>query len=70
MNIRPHELDLLEFWRIEKLLEKYEQYVKNENEMHHRQEKEQGEQFSNNNFKQPELKIPQMQIPNFNNFKP
>jgi hypothetical protein len=66
LHIIPSELDKLEFWRIEALLDKYDEYVKKENEETSHQQKEYETKYKASTPKMPDYKIPSM--PNMNNF--
>ena len=66
LHISPRELDSLEFWRIESLLEKYDEYVKKENEETSNQQKEYETKYKAQQPKMPDMKTPAM--PNMNNF--
>jgi len=64
LHITPKELDQLEFWRIEKILEAYEEYIKKENEETTTQQKNYEQKY-----KTPDMKMPSMpSMPNMDNF--
>ena len=74
LHIVPSELDKLEFWRVEKLLEKYEEFIEEENKQHKDQQEQYEKQMkvsqSQNNFAQPKFdqnsfRIPTMNIPKY-----
>ena len=66
LHITPRELDSLEFWRIETLLNKYDEYIKKENEETTNQQKEYETKYKTQQPKMPDVKMPS--IPNMNNF--
>lgn len=66
LHITPRELDSLEFWRIEGILDRYEEYIKKENEETTTQQKDYEKKYKLDTPKMPEMKMPSM--PNMNNF--
>ena len=66
LNINPNILDSLEFWRIEKILEAYEEYLKKENEETTSQQHEYEKKYKIDAPKIPKMEMPSM--PNMNNF--
>ena len=70
LHISPNHLRKLEFYAIENLLKKYEDYVEQENKQYEKQqrdsEKQQKSQFSQPNmggFKIPKFEIPKFDMP-------
>jgi len=63
LHVTPFELDSLEFWRIERILEAYEEYLKRENE-----ETTSQQQQYEKNYKMDMPKMPKLEMPNMNNF--
>jgi len=68
MNVDLLVLDQLEFWRIEKLLQNYQESLEQEKRYHEKQQKEQekasaGKTPSASDFKIPKMNIPKMNIP-------
>jgi len=73
LNIHPLLLDEMEFYRIEYLLQNYEEFIKEENKQYKNQQKEQNKQMGSSKysppsinyggFKTPKLNIPKMNIP-------
>ena len=62
-------LDQLEFWRIEKLLQNYQESLEQEKRHHDKQQKEQDKQAaaskttSTGNLKMPKMEMPRLNMP-------
>ncbi len=70
LHITPLELDKMEFYRVEYMIENYEEFIKKENEQYKKQEKDQEKQYSNHQpgtgqFKVPNMTPPKFDIPKF-----
>lgn len=64
LHITPAELDKLEFWRIESILDEYEKYAKRENDESEKQQGEYEKKYNVNDYKSqmktPDIKMPQL----------
>ena len=71
LHITPHDLDNMEFYRIEYMIENYEEFIEEENKNYKKQERDQEKQFSKNkppatgDFKVPKMKVPDIKVPKF-----
>jgi len=70
LHISPTELDKMEFYRVEYMIMNYEEFIEEENKAYKKQEKEQQVSFSKNNasnqqFKTPQIKMPNLSVPKF-----
>ena len=69
LNIDPLVLDQLEFYRIEYMIQNYEEFIEEENKRHEKQEKESNAQISKQKlpnqgqFKMPTYKPPDVKMP-------
>jgi sortase (surface protein transpeptidase) len=72
LNINPLIMSDMEFWRVEKLIENYEDFLEEEKKQYDDQKKQQEQQYKNQNqpkvnyggFKVPKVEIPKMNLPN------
>jgi len=63
LNITPLELDHMEFYRVEYMLQNYQEFIEEENKQMKKQQKEGEMSFSKNkvpNFKPPNFKPPKL----------
>ena len=67
LHITPLELDQMEFYRVEYMIQNYEEFIEEENKRYKQQEKDQGKSFSKSSsqYKPPKMNIPKMNIPKF-----
>jgi len=69
LNITPLELDQMEFYRVEYMIQSYEEFIKEEEKAYKKQQKENEMSFSKNKaspqFKMPKMDIPKMNVPKF-----
>jgi sortase (surface protein transpeptidase) len=67
-GITPMILDQMEFWRVEKMLENYEEFVEEENKRNKSQTTEQEKQYSKQstpNVAMPKIEMPKFEMPRF-----
>lgn len=74
LNINPIILEQIEFWRIEKLILNFEEYINKQKEQQIAQEKEQSKQYAKQQTSQPKtnyggFNVPKMQTPKMPSFK-
>jgi len=68
LNTNLLVLDQLEFWRVEQLLQNYQESLEQEKRQHEKQQKEQDKQSSkspSSDFKIPKMTMPNMTMPRF-----
>ena len=67
LHITPLELDQMEFYRVEYMIQNYEEFIEEEKKQYKKQEKEQGMSFSksSSSIKAPNISVPKMNIPKF-----
>ena len=69
LHITPLELDQMEFYRVEYMIQSYEEFIKEEEKAYKKQQKENEMSFSKNKaspqFKMPKMDIPKMNVPKF-----
>jgi hypothetical protein len=68
LHITPLELDQMEFYRVEYMIQNYEEFIEEENKQMKKQEKDQNmsikqSQAGMGQFKAPNMKIPNIQVP-------
>jgi len=74
LHIIPSELDKMEFYRVEYMLQNYEEFIKEENKQATAQNKQQEKQMSSSKYGSkpnlggynvPKMSIPKMNVPKF-----
>jgi len=69
LNIVPSELDQMEFYRVEYMLQNYEEFIEEENKRNKDQESAQTKSMaqtkSSSMPKMPNMQVPKMNIPKF-----
>ena len=74
LNILPSELDQMEFYRIEYMIQNYEEFIEEEKKEYEKQQKEQSKSFKqsstqsklpNQNIKMPRVQMPNISTPKF-----
>ena len=69
LHITPSELDQMEFYRVEYMLQNYEEFIEEENKRQKQQEKDQEKSYSQSKVggqhKMPKMQVPKMQVPKF-----
>jgi len=65
LGITPLELDQMEFYRVEYMIQNYEEFVEEENKQQKQQEKDQGMSFSKGQgaYKPPKMVVPKISVP-------
>ena len=69
LHITPLELDQMEFYRIEYMIQSYEEFIEEEEKAYKKHQKDNEMSFSKNKasqqFKMPKMDIPKMNVPKF-----